>query len=135
MKEQPIGIFDSGFGGISVLREAMRVLPKENFVYFSDNGNAPYGVRMEEDIRMLTLCATQKLEDLGAKAIVIACNTAFAASAEVLKAARSVPVMGVEPAILKAAETEGNGVVLMMATEATTRLPRYRALRGKLADP
>ena len=81
-----IGVFDSGMGGISVLHAARRLLPNENFLYYGDNGNAPYGSRTVEEIRRLAGTAIDQLLDRGVKAIVIACNTATSAYAEILRA-------------------------------------------------
>ncbi|MDR0841257.1 MAG: glutamate racemase [Christensenellaceae bacterium] len=134
-KNSPIGVFDSGLGGISVLREALRSLPNENYIYYGDNLNAPYGDRTEAEITSLTLRALHHLVENGCKAIVIACNTATASCFEAACAQIQVPVIGIEPAIALACAQQGKGKVLMMATLATTRLPRYLALQGRMADP
>mgnify|MGYP001854479297 CR=1 FL=1 len=94
-----IGVFDSGMGGISVLHAARRLLPNENFLYYGDNGNAPYGSRTVEEIRRLAGTAIDQLLDRGVKAIVIACNTATSAYAEILRARLTLPIVGMEPAL------------------------------------
>ena len=76
MDLRPIGIMDSGFGGLSTLRQAVKLLPCENFLCYGDNANAPYGNRTQEDIQRLTVAAAKQLEASGVKVILIACNTA-----------------------------------------------------------
>ena len=83
-QDRPIGIFDSGMGGIGVLREAVQLLPNERFIYYGDNLNAPYGVLPEERIRALALDVTDKLMAQQIKALVVACNTATSAAAQAL---------------------------------------------------
>ena len=89
-KNAPIGVFDSGVGGISVLRELVRQLPNENFLYFGDSANAPYGERPTEQVRQLTLKAAQQLVERGVKALVIACNTATSAAISLLRQSRYI---------------------------------------------
>ena len=92
-----IGIMDSGVGGISVLRKAVELLPHENFIYYGDNANAPYGPRPLEEIRALCAEAIGQLLDRDVKALVIACNTATSAYASILRATATIPVIGMEP--------------------------------------
>lgn len=131
----PIGVFDSGLGGASVLREALRLLPTENYIYYGDNAHAPYGDRPEAEITALTLACIHKLVDMGCKAILVACNTATANCIDAIRQELNVPVVSVEPAIRPACMAPGNGKVLMMATLATTRLERYLALQARMPDP
>ena len=98
MDNRPIGVFDSGMGGASLLRNAVRMLPKENFIYYGDNGNAPYGDRTEAEILSLTSNAADFLLEHGVKVLVIACNTATGASINVLRRKLGVPVISMEPA-------------------------------------
>lgn len=133
--DRPVGVFDSGFGGASTLRDLMRELPNERFIYYGDNANAPYGDRREEEILALSEAAADLLLHKGVKALVVACNTATSASIKALRMKLDVPVVSVEPAIKPACETEGEGRILMLATVATTRLARYRALRERMPDP
>lgn len=135
MDERPVGFFDSGLGGISVLKSALQRLPNENYIYYGDNRNAPYGDRTEADITWLTLDCVHTLLHAGAKAIVIACNTATATCIRTIREELDVPVVSVEPAIKPACMAPGNGKVLMMATCATTRLARYLALQSRMPDP
>lgn len=135
MDTRPIGIFDSGLGGVSTLRQAIHLLPNEDFVYYGDNGNAPYGSRSDEEIRVLSQNAVRFLIAKGTKAILLACNTSTAAAYEQLKQISPVPIIGIEPAILQAATLDGSGRILMMSTEATARMPRYHMLREKLPNP
>jgi glutamate racemase len=135
MDTRPIGIFDSGLGGVSTLRQALHLLPDEAFVYYGDNGNAPYGSRSEDDIRILSQNAVRFLISKNAKAILLACNTSTAAAFEMLQRISPVPVIGIEPAILEASQLAGSGRILMMSTQATARLPRYHRLRERLPDP
>ena len=131
----PIGVFDSGLGGASVLREALRLLPTENYIYYGDNAHAPCGDRPEAEITALTLACIHKLVDMGCKAILVACNTATANCIDAIRQELNVPVVSVEPAIRPACMAPGNGKVLMMATLATTRLERYLALQARMPDP
>ena len=96
--ERPIAVFDSGVGGISVLRELVRLMPNENYIFFGDSKNAPYGGKSLEEVRKLTECHVRHLLSEGAKAVVIACNTATSADVSILrKEYPDVPVVGIEP--------------------------------------
>ncbi len=132
MDQRPIGVFDSGLGGISTLIQARLALPTENFIYFGDSINAPYGNRSQEELERLASNACQFLIDHNAKAILIACNTSSAAALDLLQRKFSLPICGISPAILLAANHVGSGLVLMAATESTVRLPGYRRLRLRL---
>lgn len=125
-----IGFFDSGVGGISVLHTAARLMPNENFLYYGDNGNAPYGVRPLEEIQQLCERVVSILLDRGVKAIVIACNTATSAYAEILRAKVDIPVVGMEPAIKPAQLNRRGGEVIALATKATLSLPKFQRLMG-----
>ena len=103
--ENPIGVFDSGVGGISVLRELVKIMPNENYLYFGDSINAPYGTKEVSVIRELTIKNIEKLLDMGAKSIVVACNTATSAAVRVLRQMYpEIPLVGIEPAIKPAVE-------------------------------
>lgn len=130
-----IGVIDSGLGGVSTLRQLIARFPAENFRYFGDCGNAPYGSRSEKDIRTLALSACTRMEASGAKALVIACNTSVAVALPALTRALSIPVVGIRPAIQRAAALPGNGRILMLATEATAKSPGYLALHAALPTP
>lgn len=132
---RPIGVFDSGFGGASTLRNILAELPYERFIYYGDNANAPYGDKPETEILRLSEQAAEFLLHKGVKALVVACNTATSASINALRKKLDVPVVSVEPAIKPACAVEGSGKILMLATQATTRLARYRALQARMPDP
>lgn len=126
--KRPIGVFDSGVGGLSVLAEMRALLPAEDFLFYGDNGNAPYGERSEEEIVSLTLAAVDLLLGEGVKALVLACNTATSAAAAILRERLAMPVIGMEPALKPAQALRRGGKILVMATPATLRLPKFDAL-------
>ena len=121
-----IGFFDSGVGGVSVMRTARRLLPNENFFYFGDNANAPYGPRSVSEIHALCDAAFRKILDRDVKAIVIACNTATATYMDILRARVTIPVLGTRPAIREAQAARRDGEILAMATHATLNSPAFR---------
>ena len=126
--ERPIAVFDSGLGGISVLRELIRQMPNEKFLYFGDSVNAPYGSRPLEEIRELTLTHAKRLLD-EAKALVIACNTATSAAAQELR--QMYPdriIVGIEPALKPAILHCAGGNIVVMATETTLRERKFEEL-------
>lgn len=128
-KEDYIAVFDSGIGGISVLRELMRLMPGERYLYFGDSANAPYGARTTEQVRALTLAAAEKLFDRGVKALVVACNTATAAAIDLLR--QTYPdriIVGIEPAVKVAAEVCIGGNIGVMATPLTLREEKFNQL-------
>ena len=129
-KQDYIAVFDSGVGGISVLRHLRRVLPGERFLYFGDSANAPYGSRTTEEVRQLTLAAAEKLTtEYPIKALVIACNTATAAAVKQVRAAYpDLIVIGIEPALKVAADHFPGGRVGVMATEVTLREEKFDTL-------
>ena len=130
-----IGFFDSGLGGISVLHEARRVMPNEHYLFYGDNKNAPYGPRPLEEIRALSAAAVGHLLDLGVKAVVIACNTATSAYAEIVRAEHpELPIIGMEPALKPAHFARHGGKVIVLATDATLRLEKFRRLMAKYGD-
>lgn len=135
MDSRPIGVFDSGLGGASVLREALKQLPHENYIYLGDNFHAPYGDKTEEEITKLTFTCANELVSRGVKAILLACNTATATCIRQIREKLDVPVVSVEPAIKPACAAQGTGKVLMMATLATTKLKRYLDLQARMPDP
>lgn len=127
-----VGVFDSGVGGISVLRQLAATLPHEDFVYFGDSANAPYGEKSREQVLRLSRGIVDALLDEGAKAIVIACNTATSAAAAELRADYAhVPIIGVEPALKPATVQPGVKRILVMATPITLRLDKYQQLAEK----
>ena len=133
-KKEYIAVFDSGVGGISVLRHLRRELPNERFLYFGDSANAPYGTRPTAEIRDLTLAAAEKLMARGLKALVIACNTATAAAIEALRAKYpDTIVIGIEPALKPAADRFPGGTVGVMATPATLRESKFARLLDRFS--
>ncbi|MDO5549166.1 MAG: glutamate racemase [Eubacteriales bacterium] len=127
--QAPIAVFDSGMGGISVLRELVRCMPQENFLFFGDSLHAPYGVRPLDEVRALTMQAAEHFLKCGVKAIVIACNTATSAAITDLRQRfPELPVIGLEPALKPAVLACPNGRVLVMATPLTLREHKFAAL-------
>lgn len=132
MRDLPIGVFDSGLGGISVLGELVKELPGEDFLYFGDSANAPYGSRSTEQIRRLTIRNGEMLFERGVKALVIACNTATSAAIEDLREMYPDRILiGIEPALKPAVKRFPEGKILVMATDATLREQKFAALLEK----
>lgn len=134
-EKRPIAVIDSGIGGVSVLRHLMRALPNEDFVYFGDTANVPYGSKTTDEIRDITVKNIEMLlRDYSVKAVVIACNTATgAAAAECREMFDSVPIIGIEPAV-KPAVTQSdkeNPTVLVMATPLTLSQEKFTSLAQK----
>ena len=133
-KHSYIAVFDSGVGGVSVLRELRALMPGERFYYFGDSANAPYGKKTTEKVRELTLAAGRKLlEDLGCKALVVACNTATAAA--IIDLRESYPdriVVGIEPALKLACDRHPCGTIGIMATDVTLREQKLAALMERV---
>ena len=133
-KHSYIAVFDSGVGGVSVLRELRRLMPGERFYYFGDSANAPYGRRTTEEVRSLTLAAAKKLlVDLSCKALVVACNTATAAAIIDLRA--EYPdriIVGIEPALKLACDRHPGGTIGIMATDVTLREKKLAALMERV---
>ena len=125
-----IAVFDSGVGGISVLRQLRKLLPEENYLYFGDSANAPYGCRTTEEVRRLTLAAAEKLTaEYPVKALVVACNTATAAAIGALRAKYpELIVIGIEPALKLAADHYPGGNIGVMATRVTLREEKFDSL-------
>ncbi len=130
MKKNYIAVFDSGVGGISVLRQLRKELPAEIFVYYGDSANAPYGSRSTEDVRALTLAAVERITaEFPLKALVVACNTATAAAITALREKYpDLIVVGIEPALKVAADHFPGGRVGVMATEVTLREEKFDLL-------
>ena len=125
-KSDYIAVFDSGLGGISVLRELVRILPNERFLYFGDSANAPYGNRTTQQVKELTLKAAQTLIDRGVKALVIACNTATAAAITTLRETYpDLVIVGIEPALKTAAARFPGGRIGVMATKITLQEEKF----------
>lgn len=128
MNNAPIGLFDSGVGGISVLREVQRLLPREQLIYYADSGHCPYGGKPREEIIARACAITEFLLAQGAKLIVVACNTATIAAVEHLRATYPVPFVGMEPAIKPAVANTRSGVVGVLATGASLAGEKFHNL-------
>lgn len=131
---RPIGVFDSGVGGVSVLRDLVRLLPRERFIYYGDNKNAPYGTRSEEEIRALSLDVANWLLGRDIKAMLVACNTATSAAIQTLRERLSIPVVGMEPALKPAYELHADGKILVLATPATLRQAKFHRLYERYGE-
>jgi glutamate racemase len=130
----PNGVFDSGIGGLSVAREIHRALPGEELHYLADTAYCPYGDRPVEQVRERTLAAGRRLEQEGAKLLVVACNTASGAALEALRDVLRIPVVGLEPAVKTAAAYTRNRKVGVMATSGTLASNRYARLVREYAQ-
>ena len=124
----PVGFFDSGIGGITVLKEAVQLLPYENFIYYGDGKNAPYGEKSEDVVQELTLACGEFLYQKGVKAIVIACNTATSTAVIRMREKYRIPVISMEPAVKPAVAALKNGHALVLATPVTVSQERYLKL-------
>lgn len=134
-KERKIAVFDSGVGGISVLKELMAIMPEEHYLYFGDSINAPYGTRTTEEVRVLSLNAAAMLYEQGIKALVVACNTATAAAITQIRAEYpNLIVVGIEPALKMATDRFPRGHVGIMATQVTLREEKLEHLVCRFPD-
>ncbi len=129
----PVGIFDSGLGGLSVLRAIRTQLPHEALLYVADSLHAPYGARDNEFITERTLAIGEWLVSQGAKALVVACNTATAESIALARGQLSIPIIGVEPGIKPAASQSKSRIAGVLATQVTLRSERFRSLIERYA--
>lgn len=129
-----IGIFDSGVGGLSVFREIKKLLPEEEYIYYSDNAFCPYGEKSKEEIIDRARTITSFLLEQGAEIIVVACNTATAAAIASLRKEYPIKFIGMEPAIKPAAAISKTGVVGVLATAGTLKAEKYLDNREKFSD-
>lgn len=131
----PVAVFDSGVGGISVLREMVRLMPEEDFYFFGDSIHAPYGTKTQEQVRRLTLDNVARMARRGVKGIVIACNTATSAAIKNLREIYTdIPVVGIEPALKPAAMEKKGAKVLVLATPMTVQGSKFRELVSRYED-
>ncbi|HUP92182.1 MAG TPA: glutamate racemase [Solimonas sp.] len=128
MSAHPVGMFDSGVGGISVLRELHKALPGEDLVYFADSAHCPYGARPPEEIVARATAITDFLLERGCKLVVVACNTATIAAVEHLRASYPVPFVGMEPAVKPACALTKSGVVGVLATGSALAGEKFHKL-------
>ena len=133
--KQPIGVFDSGAGGLSVLKELVKLMPEEDFIFFGDSLNAPYGTKSHEEVTRLSFACAQELLNRGVKEIVIACNTATSVAAPALRSHYTqLPIIGIEPALKPAVLAHPGGRILVMATPLTLREDKFTHLMGDYHD-
>jgi len=132
MNNNPIGVFDSGIGGLTVLKKIIEILPNEKYIYYADTDNVPYGTKPKEVVKQYINEAVDFLISKGVKAIVIACNTATSIAVNELRNKYSIPIIGIEPAAKPAVENRGNKRVLIMATPTTIREEKLKYLLEEL---
>ena len=126
--DRPIGVFDSGVGGVSVLREIRRALPVEHLIYLADSAYTPYGDRPAAVIAERSIAMVQLLEQQGVKAVVVACNTATGIAIDALRGRFTMPIVAIEPAVKPAAALTRSGVVGVLATTQTLASERFSKL-------
>ena len=139
MKNAPIGVFDSGIGGLSILKALRTELPHESFVYIADSGNAPYGEKGDDFVIARSRALTSALIDQDGhykvKALVVACNTATAAAVKLLRAEYpDLPLVGVEPALKPAVQLSKTKRIAVMATRGTLESAKFAALKASFSD-
>ena len=133
-KLDPIGVFDSGVGGISTLREMVRDLPEERFIYYGDMAHAPYGTKTTEEVTECVRNVVGYLAARNIKALVIACNTATGAAAATLRSELTIPVVGMEPALKPASKARKDGSVLVLATPLTLQQEKFENLMKQYGE-
>ena len=133
-KQDPVGIFDSGIGGISALLAMRRLLPRETFIYYGDTKNAPYGTKDTAEVITCVRTVVRELLRQRIKALVIACNTATGAAAATLRRELEIPVIGMEPALKPASEIRKDGKILVLATPLTLHTEKFDRLMEKYGE-
>jgi glutamate racemase len=128
----PIAIFDSGIGGLSVLREVLKILPHENYVYYADTDHVPYGTKTKEEVKTFVLSAAEFLSSHRIKMLVVACNTATSIAIAELRSRYNFPVIGMEPAVKPAVSNPKNKRVLVLATQLTLKEQKFKELVDKV---
>lgn len=135
MNNNPIGVYDSGFGGLSVWRELHRALPRESLIYLGDGKNCPYGSRPAAEIRTLAERAVRELVDRDCKMVVVACNTATAAAIEHLRSTfTELPIVGLEPAVKPACAMTRTKVVGVVATERSLQGEKFLSTLARYGE-
>jgi len=132
-KNSPVGVFDSGIGGLTILRAVREALPHEDLVYVADSAHLPYGQKPAEFVRGRAIAITGFMVEQGVKAIVVACNTATAAALGTLRTRFALPFIGVDPAVKPAATATRSGVIGVLATPTTLSSERFCALLDRFA--
>ncbi|MDR1169913.1 MAG: glutamate racemase [Prevotellaceae bacterium] len=133
MTNSPIGIFDSGVGGVSVWQEIDRLLPDESIVYYADNANCPYGEKTRIEVTGYSVKATQMLIAKGCKIIVVACNTATSQAIDCLRKTFDIPFVGIVPAVKPAAINSKSGVIAILATAGTLKSKKFNDARKEFS--
>lgn len=131
-KTMRIGFFDSGVGGITVLHEALRQLPKENYIYYADTDHVPYGTKSKEEVKEFVFTAVELMAQEGIKALVVACNTATSIAINDLRQNYNFPIFGMEPAVKPAVEKNCSKRILVTATPLTLEEEKYQNLVTRL---
>lgn len=132
MDNRPIGVFDSGIGGLTVLKKIIETLPNEHYIYYADTDNVPYGTKPKEEVKQYINQAIDFLVSKNVKAIVIACNTATSIAIQNLRETYTIPIIGIEPAAKPAVENRNGKKVMIMATPTTIREEKLKLLLEKL---
>ena len=131
-KDEKIGIFDSGIGGVTVLKEIIKIMPKENYIYYSDSKNNPYGDKSQEEVKKICDNIVKELIEKNCKAIVIACNTASAMAKDYLrKKYKNIQIIAIEPAYKMVYDYSFNSKTLVMATKGTIESEKFKLLLTK----
>ena len=133
LADKPIGIFDSGVGGLAIAAELRKLMPQEHIIYYADRANFPYGSKTAVEVQALAEAATCFLLDKGVKMVVVACNTASASALSYLRATFAIPFIGTVPAIKPASSTTTSGIVGVMATEGTLQAQVFKDLLSQFA--
>ena len=133
-RNSPVGVFDSGVGGISVLGQLVKTLPQEQFIYVGDTAHAPYGTKPPAEVLGYIRGVMDQLTARDVKAVVIACNTATSVAAATLRAEMTLPIIGMEPALKPAAMARKRGLILVLATPMTLCLPKFDALMARYGE-
>lgn len=128
MNNKPIGVYDSGVGGVAVLKTMSKILPRERYILYADLKNSPYGQKSKEQILHYARESVEPLVKNGAKAVVVACNTATSAAIEELRGEYNFPIIGMEPALKPAACESKEGKILVFASPATLRFMKFQKL-------
>ncbi|MBM7616066.1 glutamate racemase [Alkaliphilus hydrothermalis] len=131
---EPIGVFDSGVGGISVLADLIQILPNEKYIYYGDSGNAPYGIKETEEVKVRSFEIAEFLIKKGIKILVVACNTATSAAVRELRQKLQISVIGMEPALKPAVEGASQGSIVVMATPVTLKEEKFANLIRQFED-
>ncbi len=135
INNKPIGFFDSGLGGLSVLKVAKEILPNESFIYYGDGANIPYGTKtVDELIDLSDKICNDFINKYSVKAIVIACNTATSAAVKYLRKKYDIPIIGMEPALKPAVNNHANATIGVLATEVTLKEKKFKLLESKYID-